>query len=235
MQTLQFHSKSKNTEPPFTSSAMRDLSNFSEHDVLYGGNTYKTVEHAFQALKYSCTNNPELVNTVRLIFADKTGVEAKTSGGKAAMKKWNVSLDISCWENKKVGIMRDLIASKMERHPEIRQIIKVAKDNNITLVHFSRSDMYWGAHVDVAKTGIKNGQNMLGRLFMSYYNNPEVALIPVKELTKLSCPLYIVNQTQKPPPKKRECPLDKILNPKTNRFVSKTSKIGKFILAKLSN
>lgn len=67
--------------------------------------------------------------------------------------------------------MRDLIASKMERHPEIREIIKVAKENNITLVHFSRSDMYWGAHVNDAGTGIKNGQNMLGKLFMSHYDN----------------------------------------------------------------
>jgi len=173
---MQFHSKSKKTEPPFSPTAMRDLSNFSDHDVSYDGNTYRTVEHAFQALKYSCTNKPELVDTVRLKFADKTGVEAKSSGGKGAMQIWKVALDVACWENKKVGIMKDLIASKMERHPEIRQIIKVAKENDITLVHFSRSDMYWGAHVNDTGTGLKNGQNMLGKLYMSHYdtiNNSE--------------------------------------------------------------
>ena len=183
---MQFHSKSKKTEPPFSPTAMRDLSNFSDHDVSYGGNTYKTVEHAFQALKYSCTDKPELVNTVRLKFADKTGVEAKSSGGKGAMKVWKVTLDVSCWENKKMGIMRDLIASKMKRHPEIREIIQVAKGNNITLVHFSRTDMYWGAHVNEAGTGLKNGQNMLGKLFMSYYDKISSTSSPSSSSSSIS-------------------------------------------------
>jgi ribA/ribD-fused uncharacterized protein len=258
MAIMQFHSKSKKTEPPFAPTAMKDLSNFSDHDVLYGGHTYKTVEHAFQALKYSCTDKPELVNTVRLKFADKTGVEAKSSGGKGAMKVWKVTLDVPCWENTKVGIMRDLIASKMERHPEIREIINVAKENNIILVHFSRSDMYWGAHVNESGTGIKNGQNMLGKLFMSYYDSlsqsstssssgssssstsgsssPSTSsssspLIQVKQPTPP--PVAIAsphNQTRKASPKLKECTPDQIRNPITNRCVSRTSKLGKSIL-----
>ena len=253
---MQFHSKSKKTEPPFSPTAMRDLSNFSDHDVSYGGNTYKTVEHAFQALKYSCTDKPELVNTVRLKFADKTGVEAKSSGGKGAMKIWKVTLDVSCWENKKVGIMRDLIASKMERHPEIREIIKVAKENKITLVHFSRSDMYWGAHVNEAGTGLKNGQNMLGKLFMSYYDknsSPSSSSSSISSSSSSSSPLLIQEaiptrnvkelitfpqvktlntKTRKASPKRKECAHDQIRNPETKRCVSRTSKLGKSILQK---
>jgi ribA/ribD-fused uncharacterized protein len=258
MPIMQFHSKSKITPPPFSPTAMRDLSNFSNHDVLYGGNTYKTVEHAFQALKYSCTDKPELVNTVRIKFADKTGVEAKSSGGKGAMKLWKVTLNVSCWENKKVGIMRDLIASKIERHPEIREIIKVAKDNNITLVHFSRSDMYWGAHVNEAGTELKNGQNMLGKLFMSYYssssppissppiNSPPVSAliqqaIPTRNVKELitftqvkTLPQVLKNKTKtiKASPKRKECTPDQIRNPVSDRCVSRTSKLGKSILQK---
>ena len=260
MPIIQFHSKSKKTEPPFAPTAMKDLSNFSDHDVLYGGNTYKTVEHAFQALKYSCTDKPELVNTIRLKFADKTGVEAKSSGGKGAMKALKVTLDVPCWENKKVGIMRALIASKMERHPEIREIIKVAKENNIELVHFSRSDMYWGAHVNEAGTGIKNGQNMLGKLFMSYYDSLSQSSTssgsssssssgsssPITSSSTSSSPLIQVkqptpppvviasphNQTRKASPQRKECMPDQIRNPDTNRCVSRTTKLGKSILQK---
>ena len=261
MPIIQFHSKSKKTEPPFAPTAMKDLSNFSDHSVVYGGNTYKSVEHAFQALKYSCTNRPELVDIVRVKFADKTAVEAKSSGSRAAMIKWKVELNIACWEKQKVGIMRDLIASKMERHPEIRQTIKTAKENNITLVHFSRSDMYWGAHVTDDGTAIKKGQNMLGNLFMSYYNTIDSSdsssssissvssssssssntsglkeAIPnrnVKELITFPQLKTIKTKTKKMSPiaKTKECPPDKIRNPATKRCVSKTSKLGKSILA----
>jgi len=41
MSIVQFHSKSKNALLPFTPTAMRDLSNFSEFDVVYQGMQYK--------------------------------------------------------------------------------------------------------------------------------------------------------------------------------------------------
>jgi ribA/ribD-fused uncharacterized protein len=241
---------------------MKDLSNFSEHDVIYDGYLYPTVEHAFQALKYSCTSRPELVGIVREAFANKTAAEAKSSGGKGAMKKWKVELDIRCWEQKKVAVMNDLIASKIERHPEIRQIIDTAKTHNMELVHFSRSDMYWGAHVNPEGTAIKDGKNMLGKLYMSYYNKPMLGelhiqqnlrpqtpplniehaiirekLVPLKEITKsnvvyrrdLKADASLNTLVPLEVPLK-ECPTDKILNPKTNRCVNKTSKLGKTIL-----
>lgn len=229
---IQFHSKSKQTEPPFTPTAMKDLSNFSEHDVIYDGHLYPTVEHAFQALKYSCTSRPELVGIVREAFANKTAAEAKSSGGKGAMKKWKVELDIRCWEQKKVAVMNDLIASKIERHPKIRQIIDTAKTHNMELVHFSRSDMYWGAHVNQEGTAIKDGKNMLGKLYMSYYNKPMLGELHIqRSLRPQTPPLNIehaIIKEQLVPLK--ECPTDKILNPKTNRCVNKTSKLGKTIL-----
>jgi ribA/ribD-fused uncharacterized protein len=231
MPIMQFHSKSKKTEPPFTPTAMKDLSNFSDHDVSYGGNIYKTVEHAFQAIKYSCTNKPELVETIRLAFADKTSTEAKSSGGKAAMKKWKVELDVSCWENKKVEVMRALIASKMERHPEIRQIIKVAKENNVILVHFSRTDMYWGAHVNEAGTGVKAGENILGKIFMSYYDTANRSTSSSTTVVP-PAPIQAVKVKTQKVKEKKECEPDQIRNPDTDRCVSRTSKLGKSILAK---
>jgi len=128
------------------------------------------VEHAFQALKYSCTERPELVDVVRNATANKDALAAKQSGSKSAMTKYGVLLNIECWNNKKNEIMRELIISKITRHPEIREILRIAKNNNIQLVHFSRSDMYWGAHVTADSSGIKKGENHLGRIYMSFYD-----------------------------------------------------------------
>jgi hypothetical protein len=77
-----FHSRASNCTSPFSESAMKDLSNFSLFDVEYKGYLYSTIEHAYQALKYSCTKNPELVNTIQDKFANKTAVQAKSSRSK---------------------------------------------------------------------------------------------------------------------------------------------------------
>jgi ribA/ribD-fused uncharacterized protein len=160
--TMQFHSKAKllPKNSPFPTTAMRDLSNFSSHDVEYKGEVYPTVEHAYQGQKYTCTKKPELVEMVRNL---KTPEEAKSAGGKSGMKKNGANLDIECWNKKKMDLMRELIDSKIERHPEIKEILRIAKREGIQLVHFSRTDMEWGAHVEDDGT-IKKGDNLLGEM-----------------------------------------------------------------------
>lgn len=162
---MQFHAKAKllPKNSSFSSTSMRDLSNFSGHDVEYDGKIYPTVEHAFQAQKYLCTEKPEMVEIVRNF---KTALEAKSAGGKNGMKKNGVSLDIEKWNKIKDSLMRELIKSKINRHPEIKEIVSIANKKNIKLVHFSRSDMYWGAHVD-EDGNIKKGENLLGEIYMS--------------------------------------------------------------------
>ena len=135
------------------------------------------MEHAFQALKYTCTERPELVDIVREKYKGELGNGAKKSGGKAEMKKYGVSLDVACWEKHKDDIMRKLIASKIERHPEIRRILELAKDLNYTLVHHADrgADMYWGALVK--ENDRIEGKNMLGKIYMEY------SFSPVKKMT----------------------------------------------------
>lgn len=94
---LQFHSKSKKSPSPFSPTALQDLSNFGLFDVVYGGTTFPTVEHAYQALKYSCTEKPELVNSVQIEFRDRDPDDVKKAGSKATMKKLGVTLDVKCW------------------------------------------------------------------------------------------------------------------------------------------
>lgn len=164
---LQFHSKSallkNNVLPP---DALRRLSNFSEDSVELDSNIYPSVEHAFQAQKYLCSNKPELV----IMFYNgtiKTAAEAKTTGGKGGMKKRGAVLDIECWDKTKDRVMDTLIKSKIQRNEYIRSILEIAANNNITFVHFSRSDMYWGAHMNEDGT-IKKGLNKLGELYNKY-------------------------------------------------------------------
>ena len=249
---LQFHSKSKKSPSPFSPTALQDLSNFGLFDVVYGGTTFPTVEHAYQALKYSCTEKPELVNSVQIEFRDRDPADVKKAGSKATMKKLGVTLDVECWNDHKDGIMETLIKSKIDRHPEIKQILEIAAKNNIMLVHFSRSDMYWGAHVSENGKSIKRGENNLGKIYMSYYpdvlssgslNNassnsssgialrrPPVRQTPPIQMT----PPMMASPVKYTSPKTRKvpiCPETKVLNPKTSRCVNRTSKLGKEILA----
>jgi ribA/ribD-fused uncharacterized protein len=164
-----FYSKSSDCPLPFPASAMRDLSNFSDFDVEYEGNVYSTVEHAYQALKYSCTTHPELVLLIRDEFSTKTAIQAKSSGSKKEMKKRGVTLDLLRWNECSLRIMTSLVASKIKRHVELQHILTKAKEYKLYLVHFSRMDMYWGAHTNSEKTIITKGANHLGEIYMSFY------------------------------------------------------------------
>ena len=238
---LQFHSKSKKSPPPFSPTALQDLSNFGLFDVEYGGATFPTVEHAYQALKYSCTEKPELVNSVQIEFRDRDPVDVKKAGSKATMKKLGVTLDVECWDGHKDGIMETLIKSKIDRHPEIRQTLEIAAKNNIMLVHFSRSDMYWGAHVSENGKSIKRGENNLGKIYMSYYpdvlssgsssstsyssssSSPKYVAPPVRYMAPPAKPLvvkHITSPTNPPPVRQMTPPPVRQMTPPPMQVVS---------------
>ena len=171
-QILQFHSKSALLKSgPLPKDALRSLSNFSEHPVEYDGHEYPSVEHAYQAQKYLCSNKPELAR----LFYDgslKTPADAKSAGGKTGMKKNGAQLDIDCWNkpNHVDTIMHSLIMSKIAKNMDIRNILDIASKNNIRFSHFSRSDMYWGAHLNDDGT-IKKGENKLGKIYNKYIDS----------------------------------------------------------------
>jgi predicted NAD-dependent protein-ADP-ribosyltransferase YbiA (DUF1768 family) len=100
----------------------------------------------------------------------KTAAEAKTAGGKGGMKIRGAVLDVECWNNNRDAIMNALIKSKIQRNSYIRSILEIAATHNIKFVHFSRSDMYWGAHVNEDGT-LKKGLNKLGEIYNQYINN----------------------------------------------------------------
>ena len=200
---LQFHSKSALLKPkdskPYldagmSNTAMRDLSNFADFSVEYKGKIYPTVEHAFQSQKYAFSTYEEpkpkktkaakkgediKKETLDEIFASftvdgqMTALDAKKEGGRKAMETRGYTLDIMRWTKESVPLMQALIKSKIERNPEIRKILEVAKDFNIRFAHFSRSDMKWGCHLTEDGTAIKTGKNLLGEIYNNWMHSEE--------------------------------------------------------------
>ena len=149
----------------FPSDAPRLLSNFALLDVEYEGKVYPTVEHAFQAQKYCCTDIPEYSEEFTIGGKILTPLAAKQAGSRSGMKKMKTALDVVQWNSIKLGVMTALIRSKVERYPEVRSILLCARSRGIQLVHTSRSDLEWGAHLNESKTGLKRGQNLLGLIY----------------------------------------------------------------------
>lgn len=166
---LQFHSNARQQQdlwmPP---DAGKILSNFVLLDVEYAGVKYPSVEHAFQAQKYLYTVpvKPELSflftsHALRVLSAQ----EAKSLGGKGGMKKHGVALDVHAWGVVSQKIMKELLWAKVERHEQVRSVLQACRQYDICLVHFSRNDMFWGAHVDSNTGFIKKGKNRLGQMY----------------------------------------------------------------------
>ncbi len=163
---LQFHSKAKKLPKTHVlpEDACRRLSNFSEDSVEYEGHVYPSVEHAYQAQKYMCSNHPEYACK----FYDGTvvsSIDARKMGSKSGMKAVETTLDIAKWTEVNEQVMEALISSKMERSEYIRQILTLSAEHGIRYVHFSRNDMFWGAHFDMETYEVTDGENRLGEMY----------------------------------------------------------------------
>jgi ribA/ribD-fused uncharacterized protein len=164
---------------------IRLLSNFSDSDVVYQGVEYKTVEHAYHALKYlsECTHGPE-TNKQRGhddVKRASTVEDAKRLGGRKGMANYNVTLDLDCWDNRvSVPIMRELILSKIKRHHNVQELLNKYKDCTLVHIAFRGADMKWGVRVDYtdsSKKEIKSvtkGENLLGKIYMEFIQHPEL-------------------------------------------------------------
>ena len=180
---LQFHSKAKKLPKSYPNVSPKDtlpedatyrLSNFSPDSVEYEGHVYPTAEHAYQAQKYKYSSalnpNKNSINPEELMtqFYDGTitdPIEAKRKGSKAGMKKTKYVLNIQKWARDQDAIMDAIIKSKIERSPHIRNIIRISAKQGIRYVHFSRTDMYWGAHFDKDAFEVTDGLNKLGEIY----------------------------------------------------------------------
>jgi len=127
----------------------RFLSNFWRVPITYDGNTYPTVEHAYQAAKIDprCARYKTVCCDIRNA---PTPGEAKRMGRRVQMR--------TDWHNMKLVIMRELVAQKFTKFPLL--ITKLVTTAPATIVEGnSWNDRYWGVCDGY-------GENHLGRILM---------------------------------------------------------------------
>lgn len=124
-----------------------ELSNFSRHPVFIDERIWPTVEHFYQAQKFSGTRFEE---DIRLCA---TPTLAKNQA--YSLPDTVIQQD---WSKVKENIMLKGLRAKFRQHPDLRQ--KLLSSGHQHLVEHTKQDAYW------ADAGDGSGQNRLGHLLM---------------------------------------------------------------------
>jgi len=171
MKKLFFDSKTpdlraSNNPYQLPANAARLLSNFAKIPVVYKGNTYPTLEHAFQGIKYLFSNKPHFEADFRIDgVVGSDPANAKYWGSRKGMKETGATLNVAEWDTHSELLMMELIQVKVESSPNIITILEIVKANKIQIVHTSKIDFKWGASVNTDGT-ISKGDNLLGKIYM---------------------------------------------------------------------
>lgn len=158
------------------------LSNFTHLDrpIKWKTQRFPTVEHAFQASKYLYTEperRPDLFKrfAVGQDYGKLPAAKVKSLGGRAAMKRLGVTLDMTRWNQVNRDIMKSLIRLRVKTDKLFREILKKANKDGMRFFHFERSGKrsYWGGffpaeakRVHEPKPAAKHfvGRNELGKI-----------------------------------------------------------------------
>ncbi|WP_050429592.1 NADAR domain-containing protein [Chondromyces crocatus] len=124
------------------------LSNFSPHGVALDGTYWPTVEHFFQAAKFTETDP---AHAVRIQRAHKPKDAARLGRDRGHPLRCD-------WEEVKDDVMRRGVRCKFETHDELRRALLDTGDAE--LVEASPTDFYWGCGND------GSGLNRLGLILM---------------------------------------------------------------------
>ena len=135
--SIEFSSKS----PSFN-----ELSNFHKAKFLLDGKEWPTVEHYFQAQKFS--SSPEYQEKIR---AAPQPAKAKSLG---ASKEFPIRND---WDTYRDEVMRKAIKAKFEQNSNLKQLLLSTENRGLLE---DTNDAYWGQGRN------KKGKNRLGLLLM---------------------------------------------------------------------
>lgn len=131
----------------FMNDRFHDLSPFSAHRIEIWGETFPTVEHAYQASRI--LHGPER----EAIKQAPSPLDAWREGQK---QKNNPRLSVPNFD--KHAVMEELFRAKMKQHPDIIKILKESGDRELLKIH--PNDYYWGTGKD------GSGENRMGKLWM---------------------------------------------------------------------
>lgn len=129
-----------------TGDAYGNFSNFAHSPIVVGSQVYPTVEHFFQASKFTDAQKQEAIR--------KTGspMQAANEG-----RRKHASFR-SDWTDARLDVMRCGLKAKFYQHPTLKR--ELLGTGTAVLVEHTANDDFWAD----GPTG--SGQNMLGKLLM---------------------------------------------------------------------
>jgi ribA/ribD-fused uncharacterized protein len=130
-----------------TSDLYGEFSNFYKCNVKIDGETYKTTEHYFQAMKFQ--GNKSYFEKI------KNSSSASEAANLGRSRTYPLRED---WENVKDDIMLKALRAKFTQHTVLKNLLLSTGDS--ILVEHTKNDKYW------ADGGDGSGLNMLGKLLM---------------------------------------------------------------------
>jgi N-glycosidase YbiA len=125
------------------------LSNFSLHPIALDGYCWPTVEHYYQAQKFTGTEFSWLDTKIRT---------AATPEAAAAIGRCADYCPSADWPDRKLRVMERAVLTKFNGHPELRQLLLAT--GSAPIVEDSPVDYFWGCGVD------RSGLNHLGKILM---------------------------------------------------------------------
>ncbi len=123
-----------------------EFSNFALYPIVLDGVEWPTVEHYYQAQKFT---SPVFQRNIRL--APHAGAAKNHSKSKTEPRRAD-------WAEVKVGIMDQALRAKFKAHESLRALLLSTGDEE--LIEDVAGDAFWGCGRD------GNGLNMLGQLLM---------------------------------------------------------------------
>jgi ribA/ribD-fused uncharacterized protein len=126
------------------------LSNFAPLSIHFEDQTYRTVEHAFQAQK---TLDP--IGRKYIWEASTPGV-AKQRGRRVPLRPG--------WDGMKVGVMLALVRAKFRQHTHLALMLLETGEAELVESNYW-GDRFWGVTTTDGSV-IPSGQNWLGRILM---------------------------------------------------------------------
>ena len=110
-----------------------------------GGDTYATVEHAYQALKLTSPEERKLVREA-------------TTPGRAKRTAYKMATFREDWDDIKWHVMYHLVAIKFTYHTDLREMLLLTHPHELEETNHW-GDVYWGVCDGV-------GENQLGKILM---------------------------------------------------------------------
>lgn len=122
------------------------FSNFSSFAIEWKGKLWMTSEHAYHSEKF---DDEDLKERIRF---------ARSAHDALMIAKENRDKYRSNWDDVKLGIMKDILRSKVKQHSYVEKKLLESKGREI--IEDSWRDDFWGWGPN------KDGQNHLGKIWM---------------------------------------------------------------------